>query len=210
MIEGHWGEDQQSDLVRTAYLTDPLPPAPINVGISTWKRANDVMLPARIKTSSNYQVTRLARIEGRSRGLDDMILLNQHDRVAEAGAACVLLSRDGIVITPPPSEGCLESITVNLVGAMAKDMQIPFTRRPVERTELYIADEIALVGTLNEITPVLSVDGFACSAKSSLLASLARRYREAVTGVVPHASAGMACRKYNTGCSSLQDTAPVA
>ena len=125
-----------------------------------------------------------------------MILLNQHDRVAEATGSCVLMARDGVLAAPPASEGALESITVEIAEAMARDMGIPFVRRPIERTELYIADEIALLGTLAEFTPVVSVDGFTCSGKTSLIASLARRYHDAVTGVVPHPSTALACRRY--------------
>ena len=71
-------------------------PKPINLGISTWQRSSDASLPARIKTSTNYQVGRLARIEGRSKNYDDMILLNQWGRVAEATTSCTFIVRDGV------------------------------------------------------------------------------------------------------------------
>jgi len=84
VVEGHWGEGTRADLVLTAYHQPKDRPSPISVGVSTWRRSSDVSLPPRIKTSTNYQVARLARIEGRPRGHGEMILLNQWGRVAEA------------------------------------------------------------------------------------------------------------------------------
>ena len=69
-----------------------------------------------------------------------MVLLNQHGRVAEAIGSYILVVRDGKVITPPWWEGALESITVDIIEELCKTMGIPFERRPIERTELIIAD----------------------------------------------------------------------
>ena len=84
VVEGHWGEGTVADLVLTAYHQEMTPPPPIDIGVSTWRRSSDVSLPPRVKTSSNYQVARMARIEGRGRRFSEMILLNQWGRVAEA------------------------------------------------------------------------------------------------------------------------------
>ena len=88
VTDGHWGVGTKSDLVLTAYHTPKGLQEPMATGVSTWQRATDVALPYRIKTSSNYQVARLAKIEGRDRGYPEMILLNQHGRVAEGHRKC--------------------------------------------------------------------------------------------------------------------------
>src|SRR5208283_4193099 len=168
VVEGHWGEGTVADLVLTAYHQEKRPPEPVDVGISTWRRASDVALPPRIKTGANYQVARLARIEGRGRGYSEMVLLNQWDRVAEATGACVLMVRDGRVVTPPASEGRLESITVEIVRGICASIGIDFVERPIERTELYIAQELSLAGTLAELTPIRAIDGFRFSGDSHL------------------------------------------
>lgn len=191
VVEGHYGEGTISDLVLTAYQQPAAPPEAIHAGVSTWRRADDVMMPPRIKTGPNYQVARLARIEGRSRGFADMLLLNSSGRVAESTGACVLLVRDGTLITPPAWEGSMESITADAVAGICSTLGIPFERRPVERTELYIADELALTGTLTEITPILSIDERALPADRPVLDALSEAYRAAVTGQAPHASVEM-------------------
>jgi branched-chain amino acid aminotransferase len=185
--EGHWGLDSTSNLVLTAYQHPKGRPAPVDTGISTWQRAADLALPCRIKAGSNYQVARLVKIEGRDRGYPEMILLNQWGRVAESIGSCVLVVRDGRVLTPPAWEGTLESITVDIVQDLCRELGIPFERRPVERTELGIADELAFVGTLNEITPIRSIDGRQLG-EGPIIRALAERYYAAATGTQPHPS----------------------
>lgn len=193
VVEGHWGEGTKADLVLTAYHQPKAQPDPVDIAVSTWRRASDDALPWRIKTSTNYQVARLARIEGRQRGCADMILLNQAGRVAEALGSCVLVVRDGVVATPPTSEGALESITVDIVAALCGEAGIGFERRPIDRTELLIADEIACVGTLAEVTLVRSIDGLALG-EPRVVTQLAQRYRDAVSGIRPHPEADLSCR----------------
>ena len=64
VVEGHWGEGTVADLVLTAYHQEMVPPAPIDIGVSTWQRSSDVSLPPRVKTSANYQVARLRGSRG--------------------------------------------------------------------------------------------------------------------------------------------------
>jgi branched-chain amino acid aminotransferase len=186
VTEGHWGENTVADLVVTAYQADPSPPQPINLGVSTWRRSPDVSMPARIKTGTNYQVARLARIEGRKTGCQDMVLLNQSGRVAEATGSCILMVRAGTVYTPPATEGALESITVDIVEALARSLGIRFIRQPIDRSELLVADELALCGTLAEIIRVQSIEALPLSEESPVLCSLQNRYFHAVRGMDPH------------------------
>ena len=185
-IEGQWGEGTVADLVITAYHQDQKVPDPINLGISTWRRSPDVSLPARAKSGANYQVARLARIEGRSHGCQDMVLLNNSGRVAEATGSCLVMVRDGTAYTPPATEGALESITLDIVEALAHSMNIPFIRRPIDRTELLVADEIAICGTLAELVLVKTIDGLPLNAESNLLRSLQTRFFRAARNIEPH------------------------
>jgi len=186
VVEGHWGEGTVADLVLTAYHQSKQPPSPVSVGVSTWQRATDLSLSPRIKTSANYNVARLARIEGRGRGFSEMILLNQYGRVAEATGACLLMVRDGCVITPPASEGRLESITLEIVRGICHSRAIPFVERPIDRTELHIADELRLVGTLAELTPITRVDDYELPSSRPLTDLIAETFWDAVRGVAPH------------------------
>ena len=181
-IEGYWGEGTKADLIMTAYHQDKIEPQPINLGFSTWQRAIDNVLPARVKTPTNYQVGRLARIEGRLRNFQDMVLLNQWGRVSEATGSCVLMVRDGVVYTPPATEGALESITLDFAEALAHSLDIKFVRRPIDRTELMIADEICICGTLAELVPVKMIDTNPIDPYGPLLTKIRDRFFKVVRG----------------------------
>jgi branched-chain amino acid aminotransferase len=185
-VEGHWGEFTVTDLAIMAYQQDKKRPDPIRVGVSTWQRPFDNALPTRIKSAANYQVGRLARIEGRRQGFDDMILLNPSGRVSEATASCVLMVRDGRFSTPPPHEGCLESITINIIEALCNTLGIPFERRPIERTELVVADAVCLVGTLMELGRVTTIGEHQLRESSDLLEQVTDEFWAALRSVRPH------------------------
>src|SRR5215211_5159806 len=142
LVEGYWGADDKTDLVLAAYHYPKGPPARMASGISTWRRASDNSVPARIKTSFNYLSTRFAKIEGRSRGYPEMVLLNEQGRAAEFVGSGLVVVRDGTVYTPPPSEGTIKSITVDIIPMLCADLGIRFKSRPIQRTELVIADEV--------------------------------------------------------------------
>jgi len=182
-VEGHWGLDTQTDLVITAYTQEMKRPDPITVGISTWQRPGDASQPARIKSATNYQVGRLARIEGRRQGFEDMVLLNSAGRVAEATGSCVIAARDGILVTPPPSESCLESITVNIIERICGSAGIAFQRRPLDRTELYVAEEMCLAGTLAELAPIRRVEYVTLPQSTPLMAEVADQFWSVMRGV---------------------------
>ena len=179
--EGHWGEGTVADLVMTGILQTKEPIPPFRIGVSTWRRSPDDSMPARIKCAANYQVSRMARIEGRSRGLDDMVLLNSSGRVAEGTGSCIVIVRNGQVISPPPSEGALESITLDVVRRVCGALDVPFVTRPIDRSELVVASEIALVGTISEVTlvaeaeeRVLRTDGILAEVQASYMRIMRR------------------------------------
>ncbi|WP_309133386.1 aminotransferase class IV [Cellulomonas sp.] len=131
----------------------------LDVGVSSWRRiAHDVM-PPRVKAGANYHNGRLAHHESVRNGYDTALLLNQRGTVAEGPGSCVVMVSDGQLVTPPASDGALDSLTVDTVSALAAEhLGLPTVRRPVDRTELLHADEVLLAGTLVEVQPVVSVD----------------------------------------------------
>ena len=193
LVGGHWGQDDVTDLVITAFDHPTGPAAPMATGVSAWRRANDNALPARVKTGANYLVARFSKIESRDRGYREMILLNDAGRVAEFVGSALLMVRDGVLITPPASEGAFESITALILEALARDLGIPTVRRPIERTELLVADEIGSAGSLNDLVPITAVDGLPLGP-APILAQLGARYLAAVSGEAPHPAVARSIR----------------
>lgn len=137
--------------------------AGIRCQVSSWRRISDNASPPRVKAAANYLNGRLAGLQAKADGYDTSLLLTEDGQVAEAPGACVLLVRDGALLTPPVTAGILESLTRDTVLRQAREMGIvsQVTERPVDRTELYAASEAMLVGTGMEVTPVVGIDRFA-------------------------------------------------
>lgn len=160
VTEGHWGEGTHASLVITAFTQTKEGGEPMRLGVSTWRRGTDVDLPTRVKSSANYVVARLARIDARRLGYDDAILLNREGRVAEATGACVVTHVGDEIVVPPPSEGALDSLTVRILQQICLRDGLRFVMRPIDRTELLSAEEVGIAGTISELTLVDEVDGF--------------------------------------------------
>jgi len=157
----------------------------IRCQVSSWRRVADNASPPRIKAGANYLNGRLAGLQARSDGYDSALLLNEDGSVAEAPGACVLIVRDGALITPPVTGGILESLTRDTVLRHAREHGIAsVVERPVDRTELYAATEIMLVGTGMEVTPVTGIDRLAVGdgARGPVTRALQERYFAAVRG----------------------------
>lgn len=129
--------------------------------ISSWTRISDNVMPPRVKNISNYRNGQLATMEANTNGYDVPLLLNDQRKVAEGPGACIMMVRDGKVITPGVTDSILESITRDaLITMLRDDLGVTVEERPIDRTELYIADEAFLCGTAFEVTPIVSVDRF--------------------------------------------------
>jgi branched-chain amino acid aminotransferase len=129
--------------------------------VSSWRRISEDVMPPRVKNLSNYRNGQLARMEALQDGYDTALLLNQQGKVSEAPGACVALVRDGRLITPDLQSSVLESITRDALLVLAREeLGLPVEERAVDRTELYLADEVFVCGTAAEITPITSVDRY--------------------------------------------------
>ncbi len=127
--------------------------------VSSWERISDHSQPPRIKAAANYLSVRLATIQAKVDGYDDALLLNREGKVSEAPVSCIFMVRNGTVITPPITSNILESITrTTLIHIYREELGIETVERDIDRTELYIAEELFLCGTGREVTPVVSVD----------------------------------------------------
>ena len=156
--------------------------------ISSWNRISDNVMPPRAKAITNYQNSRYVSTESRINGYDFGIILNQQGKVSEATYACLFIVRDGVAFTPPVSAGILESITREVVKQLLeRELNVPVIERDVERTELYIADEVFICGTAVEIQAVGSVDRYQVGDGETgpVVSRLRELYHAAVRGEDP-------------------------
>jgi len=139
-------------------LGDYLSPEGVSCRISSWTRQEDRSLPLRGKISGAYITSSLAKTEAVKSGFDEALLLNSRGKVSEASGMNLFLVRDGVLITPGVDQDILEGITRASVLELARAMGIPTLERPVDKSELFIADEVFLSGTAAKVTPVRRVE----------------------------------------------------
>ena len=161
--------------------------AGITCAVSSWRRVDDNMIPARAKVNGLYVNNSLAKTEAQLNGFDEAILLNQDGHVSEGSGENIVIIRRGQLITPPPADNVLEGLTLETALTVAKDLGYESVSRSIDRTELYIADEIFMTGTAAHVTPVLSVDRVPVGDGKAgpITTQLQRAYFDAITGKLP-------------------------
>jgi branched-chain amino acid aminotransferase len=127
--------------------------------VSSWRRVDDNAAPARAKCTGIYVNSALAKTEAIESGFDEAIMLTQEGHVSEGSAENIFIVRRGSFITPPESENILEGITRATIMQLAvEEMGLDVEERSIDRSELYVADEVFLCGTGAQVSPVVEID----------------------------------------------------
>jgi len=133
--------------------------AGIRCQTSTWRRVPDTSIPARAKVTGLYVNSALAKTEAMQNGFDEAIMLNDDGHVSEGSGENIVILRHGRLITPERSDNVLEGITLQSVMQLAKEeLGLEVIERTIDRTELYVADEVFLTGTAAHLSPVIEID----------------------------------------------------
>jgi branched-chain amino acid aminotransferase len=162
-----------------AYFGNPR----LHMCVSSWARISDRSMPPRVKSIANYHNGRLAVLEARRNGYDAPLLLTPEGRLSEGFGYNIFVLRNGRLATPSVTDGILEGITRDSVLRLAREeLGIEVDERPIDRTELYSADEVFVCGSAAEISTVASVDRhvFNGGETGNLTAELQRLYLAAV------------------------------
>ncbi len=131
----------------------------LSVTVSGWRRIDDNAIPARGKVTGGYVNAALAIADAQQAGYDEAIMLTGDGHVSEASSCNVFLVSNGAVITPTVADDILVGITRGAVIEVARDKGLPVVERKIDRTELFVADEVFFCGTGVQVAPVTSVDG---------------------------------------------------
>ena len=159
----------------------------VRVMTSTWRRNADEALPARGKIVGGYVNMAFQKTEAELNGFDEAIVLTAGGHVNEASAANVFVVRDGVALTPPVSDDLLEGVTRKAIFEILANEGIPLEVRSLDRSELYVADEMFLCGTGVQVSSVVEVDHRPVgSGQIGPIGRLVRdRYFDAVRGRLP-------------------------
>ncbi len=152
--------------------------------VSSWRRTDDNAIPARSKITGAYVNSAFAKSEAQLNGYDEAIVLTQEGHVSEGSAENIFIVKGDALITPPVTDNILEGITRARLMQVADDLEIPVVERSIDRTELYLADEVFLCGTGAQISPVVEIDRRRVGAgrPGSITRRLSQTYFDAVRG----------------------------
>jgi len=156
--------------------------------VSSWRRVDDNAIPARAKITGAYVNSAFAKSEAMQNGFDEAIMLTHEGHVSEGSAENIFLLMNGEFVTPAPTENILLGITRETVIELARREFGRITReRQIDRTELYIADEILLCGTGAQIAPVIKVDHrpIGDGTIGPISKALQQLYFDVVRGLIP-------------------------
>ncbi len=125
---------------------------------SSWRRNADEALPARGKIVGGYVNMAFQKSEAELNGFDEALVLTPDGHASEASAANMFVVRDGVLLTPPVTDDILEGVTRRAIMEIAAALDIPVEVRSIDRSEIYVADEMLLCGTGVQISPVVELD----------------------------------------------------
>jgi branched-chain amino acid aminotransferase len=158
------------------------------VGVSSWRRINDNSVPARAKITGAYINSALIKTDAVMNGFDEAIVLTQEGHVSEGSAENLFIVREGKLVTSPITDDILEGITrTTLIELAYRELGVETIERPIDRTELYVADEAFFCGTGVQMVAIGEIDhrpvgktgiGPVFSALRDLYFSVARGERE--------------------------------
>jgi branched-chain amino acid aminotransferase len=130
-----------------------------HVTISSWRRIDDNVIPARGKVAGAYANSALIKTDANRAGFDEAIVLDNNGHVSEGSAMNIFMVRDGVLVTPPITDNILEGITRRSVIEIArKELGLDVVERSIDRTEVFIAEEMFMTGTAAQIVAVTKVD----------------------------------------------------
>ncbi len=170
-----------------AYLGKEALEQGVDVTISSWTRMAPNTLPAMAKGAANYANSALSKMEAHLDGYAEGIALDVHGQVSEGSGQNVFIVRDGTIYTPPLASSILAGITRDSVITLARDLGFTVVETAIPREALYIADEMFVVGTATEVTPVRTVDRIAIGSGSRgpVTERLQRAFFDVISGAAP-------------------------
>ena len=130
-----------------------------HVTISSWRRIDDNVIPARGKVSGAYANSALIKTDANRAGFDEALVLDNNGHISEGSAMNIFMVRDGILVTPPVTDNILEGITRRSVIELARnELGMTVMERSIDRTETFICEEMFMTGTAAGITAVTKID----------------------------------------------------
>ena len=176
----------------------------LHVTVSSWRRIDDNMIPARGKVTGAYINSALIKTDAQRAGFDEALVLNQDGHLSEGSAANTIFIRDGVACTPPVTDNILEGITRRTVMQLLRDeLNVEVVERRIDRTEIYLCEEVFFCGTGVQVAAITRIDHrpVGTGRMGPITQKLRKLYFAVVSGRVP---------KYLDWCAPVYQPAAIA
>ncbi len=120
---------------------------------SRWRKLDPQCVPVEAKAAANYLNGMMARAEARSRGYDNVIMLDTQGFAAEGGTESVFMVENGTIMTPAAGTVLL-SITRRSILDLAEVLGLEAREVRIHPDRLLKADEVFFSGTPTKVLPV--------------------------------------------------------
>jgi len=170
-----------------AYLGEGALENGVDACVASWHRVAPNTIPAMAKMAGNYLSGQLIKMEALRNGFAEGIALSPDGTVSEGSGQNLFVVHRGIVYTSTLNGTLLHGVTRNSILTLVRDMEIPVREQEIPRELLYMADEVFLVGTASEVTPVRSIDRITISSgkRGPLTTQIQQRFMDLVHGNAP-------------------------
>jgi branched-chain amino acid aminotransferase len=187
---GPMGLDPESNPIHTAiavwewgaYLGEDAKHNGVRAKVSSWRRISPQSLIPHAKAGGQYLNSVLAKIESKRAGYEEAILLDDKGHVCEGSGENIFIVKDGVLVTPPQTASILDGISRRSIVEIAGDLGYTVVERDVARAELVLADEMFLVGTAAELTPVREIDDIEIGPPGEITRRIQQVYDDALHG----------------------------
>jgi branched-chain amino acid aminotransferase len=154
----------------------------VRAKVSSIQSLDHTALARAAKATGQYLNSILAKIEVLNAGYDEAIMLTEHGHVAEGSGENIFVIRNGVLYTPPPSDGVLEGITRDIIMQIAAAEGIELREQSITRSDLVIADELFYTGTAAEVVPIREVDDHIIGEPGPITRHMQERFKAIVEG----------------------------
>jgi branched-chain amino acid aminotransferase len=170
-----------------AYLGQDALEQGVDMKVSSWSRMAPNTFPAMAKATANYANSALIKMDALADGYSEGIALDVSGKVSEGSGQNIFIVRNGVLYTPPLGASILGGITRDSVITLARDHGLTVVETDLPRESLYIADEVFVVGTAAEVTPIRSIDKIVIGPghRGPVTERLQRAFFEVINGTVP-------------------------
>jgi len=156
---GFWQSDEQQPQVDLIIYTADLPPHHEPALLTVREHGRHAASPLSGVKSISWLNNVWAVAEAAKEGFHEVVMLNERGEVSECTSANIFAVKNGKILTPPLSSGCLEGVTRGILMEIAPEAGISLVEQTLRPEDLYSADEVFISSTNRGVLSVGEIAG---------------------------------------------------